>query len=777
MLRVIRFASLGVALLIISVAGGATVTKDAASPAPLLQGASTPPIPATARFNSAYGKLPLSFERNVGQTDQRVKFLARGPGYSLFLMPAEAVLALRRPGQQMRVSEAASGRAEKKMLAEAKAKQVVLRIRLAGANRNPQIEGIDPLPGKANYFTGNDPAKWRTNVTTYSRVRYRNIYRGVDLIYYGSNQRQLEYDFVVAPGANPSAITLSFEGADGLKLNERGDLTISTAGGEVIERAPIVYQEVDGRRRALSGRYVRRAARRVGFEVADYDPRIPLIVDPVLVYSTYLGGSGNDQSYAIAADSSGNAYVAGATNSANFPTTAGAFDTSYPGGDDAFVTKLNASGTALIYSTYLGGINGSNQGGYGIAVDSLGNAYVTGITTESDFPTTPGAFQTTYGGGSVSGFVTKLSPNGAGLVYSTYLGGSGSDEGAGIAIDSSGNTYVTGVTTSSNFPTTPGAFQTTLAGSTNAFITKLNATGTALIYSTYLGGSNSVTNQGIGIAVDSSGNAYVEGDTQSTDFPTTAGAFQTTYGGGRVDVFVTKLNATGTALAYSTYLGGNAEDGAGGIAVDSSGNAYVTGASHGGNFPTTAGAFDTTYTGSDYTTFVTKLNSTGTALVYSTYLGGEKDSGADIAVDSSSNAYVAGPAYSSDFPTTPGAFQTTYGGGAADAFVTKLNATATALIYSTYLGGSAQEGGSSIALDSSGNAYVTGLTQSSDFPTTSGAFQTTYGGGPYDAFVAKFSFCSQPETKDDCKDGGWQSFCNPSFKNQGQCVSWVNHNT
>jgi len=390
---------------------------------------------------------PLSFEANQGQTDKRVKFLSRGRGYSLFLTPMEAVLALHEPGGQQSPSGVLpvpskeptfgrkGGHAEP---AKAKLKETVLRVRLADANRNPQIEGVDPLPGKANYFIGNDPGKWHTNLPTYSRVKYRNVYNGIDLVYRGSSQRELEYDFMVAPGTDPKAIQLSFKGAKRLAVNDRGNLVVRTAGGDVIERLPIFYQEVDGRRRALSGRYVRRGARRVGFEVADYDPRKPLVIDPVLVYSTYLGGTGNEGGMSIAADSSGNAYVTGETNSTNFPTTAGAFDTTYPGGNDAFVSKLNASGTALIYSTYLGGTNGSNQGGYGIAVDSLGNAYVTGLTTEADFPTTAGTFQTTFGGGSGDAFVTKLSPTGAALVYSTFLGGSNFDSGTSIALDSLG---------------------------------------------------------------------------------------------------------------------------------------------------------------------------------------------------------------------------------------------------------------------------------------------------------------------------------------------------
>ena len=355
-----------------------------------------------------------------------------------------------------------------------------------------------------------------------------------------------------------------------------------------------------------------------------------------------------------------------------------------------------------------------------------------------------GAFDTTYnGGGTLDVFVTKLNPTGSGLVYSTYLGGSNHEYANGIAIDSSGNAYITGVTYSTDFPTTAGAFDTTFnGGQYDAFVTKLNATGSGLVYSTYLGGS--FDDVGYGIAIDSSGNAYLTGFTTFTDFPTTAGAFDITYNGGQYDAFVTKLNATGSGLVYSTYLGGSESHDIGfGIAIDSSGNAYVTGYTISGDFPTTAGAFDTTYNGgfgSDV--FITKLNATGSGLVYSTYLGGSaqgQDIGRGITLDGSGNAYVTGYTLSTDFPTTSGAFDTTYNGGAHDVFITKLNATGSGLVYSTYLGGSFDDRGNGIAIDGSGNVYVTGYTSSTDFPTTSGAFDTTHNNST-DVFVVKLNF-------------------------------------
>jgi hypothetical protein len=482
--------------------------------------------------------------------------------------------------------------------------------------------------------------------------------------------------------------------------------------------------------REIGGRFVERPGG-WGIEVGSYDPTQLLVIDP-LVYSTYIGGSGFDEGYAIAVDGSGNAYVTGRTGSLNYDVTLGAFQTTNGAYFDVFVTKLNAAGTALVYSTYIGE-NGDDEG-YAIAVDGSGNAYVTGWTWSLNYPVTPGAFQTTIGG-NWDVFVTKLNAAGTALVYSTYIGGSGSEGGTAIAVDGSGNVYVTGYTFSTNYPVTPGAFQTTKSTTssteTDVFVTKLNAAGTALVYSTYIGGSND--DRGYAIAVDGSGNAYVTGWTLSTNYDVTPGAFQTTKGVGR-DVFVTKLNAAGTALLYSTYIGGSSNDGGYGIAVDGSGNAYVTGEA-GSNYPVTPGAFQTTY-GGLADVFVTKLNAAGTALLYSTYIGGSNDDrGYGIAVDGSGNVYVTGSTWSLNYPVTPGAFQTTNGGG-WDVFVTKLNATGTALVYSTYIGGSSRDEGNGIAVDGSGNAYGTGFTYSTNYDVTPGAFQEDNEGGA-DVFVTK----------------------------------------
>jgi beta-propeller repeat-containing protein len=698
----------------------------------------TPP-----KLSAAYGKLPLSFEANAGQTDPAVRFLSRGSGYSLFLTDSEAVLVLKKKDTPAAPAQAAQAKLTAKAAAPSqKSTPAVLRMKLVGAKPPANVTGQGELAGKVNYFIGKDPAKWRTDAPTYSKVRYERVYSGIDLVYYG-NQRQLEYDFVVAPGADPARIRLGFDGARKMRVDAHGDLLVETTGGAVRWQKPVVYQETSGARKQIEGKYLLRRGHQVGFEVASYDATKPLIIDPTLVYSTYLGGSGDDTGFGIAVDSSGNAYVTGQTGSTDFPTTAGTFQPALAGGGtDAFVTKLNAAGNGLVYSTYLGG-SGPDEA-IGIAVDSSGNAYVTGMTFSTDFPTTAGAFQTANAGIS-DVFVTKLNAAGNGLVYSTYLGGSNLDSifdgGSGIAIDSSGNAYVTGYTFSTNFPTTAGAFQTAFGGGAwDAFVTKLNAAGTGLVYSTYLGGNG--TDTGSGVAVDSSGNAYVTGGTSSTDFPTTAGAFQTAKPG-ITNAFVTKLNASGSGLLYSTYLGGSGFEFGYEIGIDSSGNGYVTGFTTSANFPTTAGAFQTVFADGGGDAFITELNASGSGLLYSTYLGGNGlDFAKGIALDSSGNAHVTGFTSSTNFPTTVGAFQTVFAGG-SDAFVTKLDATGTGLLYSTYLGGSGFDEGNGIAVDSSGSAYVAGDTNSTNFPTTAGAFQTANAGSS-DAFVAKFEFAAPP---------------------------------
>jgi hypothetical protein len=609
-------------------------------------------------------------------------------------------------------------------------------MKLQDHRANPLPQGKQKQEGYYNYLIGNDPSKHASNVGLYKEAVVKNVYTGIDLRYY-FDKGYLRYDFIVQPGADPSQISFSLEGEDKEYL-KNGALCYTTRFGEVQMQDLYVYQQSD--KKNVQSKF----AKENGvwqFQLSGYDKTQPLIIDP-LIYSTYIGGSDDDYGYAIAIDASGNAFITGYTTSTDYDTTGGAFQTTTGDGLDVFVTKLNSTGSGLIYSTYIGGSN--YDYGNAIAIDNSGNAYTTGYTASNNYPTTSGAFQTTFGG-LMDVFVSKLNSTGTGLIYSTFIGGSSYDHGCSIAIDSSGNAYVTGITQSTDYDITPGAFQTTNGGGGNydVFVTKLNSTGTALIYSTYIGGSD--FDWGNAIAIDSSGNAYITGYTASNNYPTTSGAFQTTFSGGTGnDVFVTKLNSTGTGLIYSTFIGGSSYDNGYSIAIDSSGNAYITGYTASTDYDITPGAFQTT-SGGGGDVFVTKLNSTGTGLIYSTFIGGSSyDHGYSIAIDSSGNAYITGSTESTDYNITPGAFQTTFG-GQSDVFVTQLNSTGTGLIYSTYIGGSDYDEAYGIVIDGSGNAYIMGCTYSIDYPTTTGAFQTIHGGGGYyDVFVSKLCFGTIP---------------------------------
>jgi len=677
-------------------------------------------------------------------------------------------------------------------------------MKLVGANPNALVTGLDELPGKSNYFLGNDPKKWHTNVANYRKVKYEAVYPGIDLVYYG-NQRQLEYDFVVSPGADPRAIALAVQTGNpklenrNAKLDANGDLVISTDAGELRFHKPVVYQPqstVDSRQskatdngprtkdtgnspfsihnsQFVEGRFVLLAANRIGFEVLNYDKTRPLVIDPVLTYSTYLGGTDYEVGADIAVDASGNAYVLGETRSTDFPTSDNAWDSQIASGtcgedpffypcSDLFITKLNADGSALLYSTYLGGTR--YQQAWRIAVDSSGHAYVAGLTSSDDFPTV-NAFQSDFHGGTcppgmnadwwvTDAFVVKVSPEGSALIYSTYLGGSEFDGATDVTVDGSGNAYVTGSTLSGDYPTVNALQPDFGSGWGRAFVSKLNADGTVLVYSTYLGGSGS--EGGAGIAVDGVGAAYVTGSTVSADFPTTSGSFQSAYAGGTCGVppntwpcgdgFVAKLNPQGSALSYSTYLGGSGQDYPSDITVDLFGSAYLTGTTYSSDFPTTAGALQTTFpvtatcpggggnaAESCAAAFVTKLNADASALQYSTYLGGSEHQWAyKIAVDSFGSAYVIGWTYSPDFPIV-NPFRDKMED--SEGWISKVNANGSALIFSSYVGGSGWDTTLGLAMDSSRNIYLTGTTGSTDFPTTPGVFQATPKG--WDAFVIK----------------------------------------
>ena len=695
-----------------------------ASVSPLLESAQS----AQAPMDASYGKLPLSFEANQGQTDSQVNFISRGGGYTLFLTPTEAVMSLQVADCQPEDEKSMITQLKPKLRAHGNKKSAVLRMKFVGANRAPQVEGVDQLPGKSNYLIG-DPARWHTNIPRYARVSYKDVFPGVSLIYYG-NQGRIEYDFVIAAGADPGAIRIAFEGEQGMRLDSHGDLVLRTPAGIIRQSKPFAYQEVAGVNKEIPGRYVINQRHEISFDLAEYDTSKPLVIDPMipsLVYSTYLGGSGDDTASAIKIDNAGNAYVAGFTSSPDFPLAGSGMI--YKGGQEGFVTKLNSAGNSLLYSTYIGG--SSDDAAYGIAVGSDGNAYVSGVTSSSDFPTTPGAYKRIYGGGQ-DVFVARLNSSGSDFLYSTYLGGSGDDIGTSIALDSSSNAYVTGATKSSNFTITPLAIQKVYGGGGyDAFVTKIFGGGYALHYSTYLGGSGD--DVGSGIATDTSGNAYVTGSTSSSNFPTTPGALGRTLGGGN-DCYVTKINSSGTSYNYSTYIGGGGNDGGVSIVTDSTSIAYVTGSTTSTNFPTSSNAISRTLNGPQ-DAFVARVDGGALSLIYSTYLGGSgSERGYGIA-HWIGNTYVTGFTNSSNFPTAIGTIDSSYNGG-KDAFITAIDGSGH-LGFSSYFGGSGDEEGRGITVTLA-TVYVTGLTKSSNFPTSSGAFSRTLKGAQ-DGFVAKMN--------------------------------------
>jgi hypothetical protein len=663
---------------------------------------------------------PLCFTENCGQWDEKILFKAETGGATFWYCRDEVVFQFTRDTDKPTEDTILHGSGKPTGMPDIfnnpryKKESMVFRARFVGANPNTEIIKENRLSHNNNYFIGNAPSKWTANVPNFSSITYKDIYPGIDLRYHG-NGRGMKYDFFVNPGADISQIRIRYDGVDDISISNAGDLQIWTPFGLVYENIPEIYQEVGGRKKEVSGKYILREPGIFGFVVEEYNPSLTLVIDPELVYGTYLGGTNDDYGYDIAVDNFGYAYITGYTASSNFPV-----QNPYQGdstGYDAFVAKLSLAGNTLVYSTYLGG--NSDDRSYGIAVDSSGCAYITGETWSSDFPTqNPYQWYQEY----KDVFVTKLSSAGNALIYSTYLAGNFNDIGYGIAVNDSGCAYVTGATYSTNFPTL-NPYQVDQGG-WDAFITKLSSSGNMLLYSTYLGGNAS--DGGFAIAVDASDGAYVTGETASSNFPT-QNRFQEYQG--ESDIFVTKFSSYGNVLIYSTYLGGNSNDYGRGIAVDTSGCAYVTGYTESTNFPT-QNPYQGNQTGEDV--FVTKLSSYGNALVYSTYLGGNgNDRGGDIAVDASGCAFVTGETWSSDFPT-----QNPYQGdqGSQDVFVTKFNSFGDTLVYGTYLGGNSYDVGYGIAVDTSGCAYLTGYTESNNFPT-----QNPYQGfwGIRDVFITK----------------------------------------
>ena len=725
--------------------------------------------PSSAKVAGYLSALPLAFEPNRGQSSDGVKYVAHGAGYNVLFTSTETIVVL---GAPSRVKLAA--RPTSTLTANP---ADVLRLRLAGANSSADFVAVDQLPARTNYLIG-APENWHTNIPNFRRIVQRRVYPGIDISYHGT-AGQLEEDFVIAPGADPRAIRLAFEGAKTLYTNSSRELMVTLNGGQVTLRRPVAYQERNGSKRLVSANFVELNDGRVGFRIGDYDQSLPLVIDPILSYSTYLGGSNIDGANAIAVAPDKTVFITGGTYSLDFPT-AHSLQPNHGGPDDfyrdAFVAKLSADGSTLLYSTYLGGE--FEDVGNGIAVDAFGDAYVTGTTESPDFPvpSTIPSFNPECGGDGKCGaswnagglivrnaFVIKLNPEGTLPLYSGFLGSFENVIGQAIAVDQNQIAYVTGQTTANftptvqitppnqpppPFPITPNAAQLTFGGgASDVFVTKISATGNAILYSTYLGGLNE--DIGLGIAVDANANAYMTGLTYSANFPTTAGALQGTNNGAG-DAFFAKVNTLSGALVYSSFLGGSELDQGNGIAVDRNGNAFITGTTASTantlGFTPPAGAFqpNCALDSSDICEgdgFVAKLNpslSGPSSLIYFTYLGGSlADGSQSIAIDSSGNAYVTGSTVSTDFPVAGAVFQPKFGGGNADAFVTKLDPTGGTLLYSGYLGGTNTDIGYGIAVDTDANAYVAGQTCSLDFPLSNP--EQASPAGNCDAFVSKVS--------------------------------------
>ena len=701
---------------------------------------------------------PIRLEANLGQSDPRYPFLARGRGHYLFLNGVETAVDLRDIQNRS---------------------QAVVRMHLEGGSPATG-EGLNPLPHRLNYFIGDSHT---TNVPVFGQVKFRQVYPGIDLAFY-PNRGEFEHDFLVAPGADPGRIRLRFEGADSLTLSPEGELRLQAGTAEVRWQRPRVYQEIRGRKVEVEGRYQMLGANRAGFQLGRYDASKPLVIDPVISYLTYAGQAEATIAGRSTVDAAGNIYLTGATSDGTWPATPGAVVPNRSGfsPSNVFLTKMNANGTALIYSTFIGGTAGEIAAA--VAVDAQGNAYVTGVTNSADYPTTNGALRQTVPAANPSStdkancFITKFNSSGSALVYSTYLYGGKKEGCTSIAVDAAGAAFVTGGTDSTDFPTSEGAVQTnyrlgTEAQQYDAFVAKLNPAGSQLVYSTFLGGSGN--DLGTSIAIDAQGNAYVTGTTTSSqNFPITQGAARPTYGGhgGNEqwtrwgDAFAAKLNPTGTQLLYSTYIGGNKDEMAFSIAVDGQGAAYVAGNTLSTDFLTTPNAFSRTFKGiggepilNAGDAFVVKVNPDGRSFGYSTLLGGSQDDRAlQVAVDRDGSAYVVGNTLSGDFPITPDATQTRNRNlttsktrvKMGNAFLAQLDPTGSRVVYGTYLGGTGHDWANGVSVGADGAITVTGTSSSPDMATTDGAYQRTFFGGPDplrplgDVFVARFGNQAQP---------------------------------
>jgi uncharacterized protein (TIGR03437 family) len=650
-------------------------------------------------------RLPLVFEPNVGQAAPEVQWISRTGDGTMLLEPGRATLIVRGSHDETRR----------------------ITMNIVGA-REPSTEALEPLTSFSSYFIGNDPARWRKRIPHYSKIRYKNVYPGIDLLYYGTDRR-LEYDFVLSPGTTHSVIELAFDGADRLRVDPNGDLMIQTGGVTVRQFKPKVYQWTGGKQQFVAGAYRISRSGNVQFALGSYDRSRPLVIDPVLQYSTYVGGSGHEKSTEIATDKTGAIYITGYTTSGDLKSSL-RDQPNFSGKFDGMVAKLSSFGDRLEWISYYGGKE--NDLATSIAVDSGGNAIIAGWTESADLPIRNPARETHSG--ATDAFVAKLNPTGTDLVYSTFLGGSRIEQASDIAVDSAGAAYVSGWTWSPNFPVVNSFQSGPAGGGGDVFITKLPASGSPIAYSTYVGGSGD--DIGTGIAVDSRGAVYVTGGTTSTVFPTMRPV--QAQNRGKYDVFLFKLQPNGNTLEYSTFLGGSLDDLGNRVSVDPSGNAYVSGYTLSTDFPTKS-AFQPSFGGGKTDVFIFKINATGSAVDYASYLGGDaEDSGqGELAVDNAGSAYITGFTASSNFPTrTP--FQAKYGGGNYDAFITRVSPAGNTLLYSSFLGGSGDDNGYGIVVDPQGAVTVSGWTASPDLPSAAGSFNAG-GASPADVFVARIS--------------------------------------
>jgi hypothetical protein len=707
-------------------------------------GFSSTAIADASKVMESYGNIPLAFTLNQGQTDSQVKFTTVGNGCSMFFAPNGTTFLLSRETSQSAAKRAAkktAGTHDEMTPAQntgPEYESFAVKTVFVGANQNPAVVGEDRLAWNNNYFVGNNPSKWRTDVPNYGKIRLKEVYSGIDLVYYG-NKNRIKYDLVVKPGEDPSKIVLRYDlganGGNALSINGNGELVVKTPLGDIIERKPYCYQKIDRKEVEVSIAYriIDVSLNTFGFGIGAFNAGFDLYIDPELVYSTYIGGRTQEfgDKMGLAVDSSGNTYFAGITDSIDFPVTSGSIDGNLIGSWNGFVSKLNPSGTALIYSTVIGG--GGDDCLSAIAIDSERKAYVTGWSTSTDYPATHG--ETLKGREDIT--LVKLNASGNALEYATMFGGSQREDSWGIALDSSGHAFVTGRTWSNDFPVTNGAFDQSENGNVDGFVVKLTSSGDSFIYSTYLGGS---LNEALyDIRVDNDGNAYVVGDSSSNDYPTTTGAFDRTQNGNN-DVIISKLNPAGSELVYSTYVGGSGNDSACFMTLDSEGKVYYSGHTNSTNYPTTSNAYDMSYNG-NYDAIVGILDAAGSNLFYSTFVGGSgNDHGAGIAFNTHGIVNMAGLTYSLNFPTTSDALEGS-NNGSGDGFVIQLNPESPGgLVFSTYIGGSGYDQCLVMAVDSNGFMYISGVTTSSDFPTTPFAFDRSYSNmyeATYDGFILK----------------------------------------